>query len=669
MNTFLQNFHFLHPVWLLAMLLLPLLLWWLLRQSTGQRRLARVADAELLPLLLAPGRSAQSLSPWLLSIIWLLACLALAGPAWQRLPLPVEQGRNARVIVLSLADSMLATDLKPDRLAHARFKIRDLLEAGRDGQNALVAYAGAAFVVAPLTADSGTVLNLLSSLKPDVMPVPGDRADLGIDKAVQLLQQAGFDRGDVILVADHAGNKAVAAAQRALKQGMHVSVLGVGTDKGTPVALPGGGFLSDDKGNIVIPRLALTQLKKISAAGDGIFRRLQTGNDDVRDLIAASNHAAISKTSASDVARANRWRDEGPWLLLLLVPLAALAFRRGWLMVLALALVVPVSPAQAGVSWSDLWRNRDQQAAQALADNKPEQALKQAKSPGLRGSAAYRGGDYESAAQAFADGKTARAHYNLGNALARQGEYEQAIQAWNKALKMDPDLADARANRKSVEDWLKQQRKQQGQKPGDKKSGKNKKKPGSSGDSGKQGKNSKDGKQQSESGDQNKNKARHDGDKPGQKGKPGDKSTSPDDKGSSAKSQDQAGKKPQQGQQQPPSGASAQTPAAAGSVEPAPALSSEAPPRAMSGAEAKRQQEEKQAAQQALSDALNKQMKQKQGRREPVHKLGTAEHRYDKSLTPAMRQSLERVPDDPGGLLRRKFKLEYQQRQQRGGGS
>ncbi|MGB8716734.1 MAG: VWA domain-containing protein [Rhodanobacteraceae bacterium] len=668
MSPALHDFHFLQPAWLLGILVMPVLLWWLLRRVDSGKRLERVADAELLPLLMASGRTARRLSPWLLSLLWLLTCVTLAGPAWQRLPTPVEQSRNARVMVLSLADSMLATDLKPDRLARARFKIRDLLEAGRDAQNALVAYAGQAFVVAPLTADSDTVINFLSSLKPDVMPVAGDRADRGINKAVELLHQAGFEHGDVILVADHAGDRAIAAAGQALQQGIHVSVLGVGTDKGAPVALDDGGFLSDDKGNIVIPRLALSQLRAVAKAGGGTYRNLGADDGDVQALIAASHHAGNKDANQSKALKANQWRDQGPLLLLLLVPLAALGFRRGWLMLLALALVLPTGRARAGIAWSDLWRNHDQQAAHALASNKPEQALKQARSNGLRGSAAYRNGDFKNAASAFAKGHSAQSQYNLGNALARQGQYKQAMQAWDRALKMDPDLADARANRKAVADWLARQHKSKpssnpsGKKP-DKKNGKS----GSSGQSGQQGKRGKQGKpkpspdQGSNNGSGNKTQEN------GHENKSADKADAAPSGKDQAGSPGQKSGKAERGKQQPSSARSSREPEASASTMPAPALSSETPPKALSREQAQRQQSEKQAAQQAVRKALDKQLQKTE--RAPVHRFGTSRHPYDKALSPAMRQSLERVPDDPGGLLRRKFMLEYQQRQQQEDGS
>lgn len=672
MSGFIDAFHFIYPAWLLAIALLPLLLWWLLRQADARNKLASVADAELLPLLVAPSPVTRQWQPWLLSTMWLLSCVALAGPAWQQLPAPAEHSHNARVIVLSLADSMLATDLKPTRLARARYKIRDLLDAGRDARNALVAYAGEAFVVVPLTADSDTVLNFLPSLKPDVMPVSGDRADLGINKAVALLQQAGFDAGDVILVTDHADHKAVAAARRALHQGMHVSVLGAGTDQGSPIALPSGGFLKDKQGNIVIPRLALAQLQKVASAGGGIYRTLDVGDADVQALTRASKHAGTGTADKDSKLKVTRWRDEGPWLLLILVPLAALAFRRGWLMVLALVLVLPTGRAQAAVSWSDLWHNRDQQAAQALAENNPAEALERAKSPGLRGSAAYRKSDFKHAVQAFAEGKDARSKYNLGNALAEQGEYEKAIKAWSEALKMNPDLADARANRKSVQEWLKRQRKQKpegkqdSRQEGGEQSEADKSQQGSSAKNTQNGDDSKSGKQSSKPDQDNEDSSGSKGEKPGEQSTPNGKPESSEAKNDDSRSPGQPGK-PSGQSEQPSSPASMQAPASSQSVAPAPALSSEAPPEAMTQKQAQQQQSEKQAAQQAVGKAVDKQLQQDKSA--PVHRLGPSEHQYDKSLSPGMREQLQRVPDDPGGLLRRKFMLQYQQRQQQKGDS
>ncbi|MDQ2696524.1 MAG: VWA domain-containing protein, partial [Pseudomonadota bacterium] len=222
------DFHFLRPLWLLALLPLPLVLWQL-RRAAGAGAWRKVCDPHLLAQLLSDSQGGGRKIPLaLLGIGWLLAVLALAGPVWSQYPLPVMQSRDALVIVLDLSRSMLAADLKPSRLVQARFKAADALERRREGQTGLVAFAGDAFAVAPLTTDSATLTALLPVLSPDIMPVQGSRADLGLEKAGELLDGIG----DVLLITDSADAAALAAARALRERGVTVSVLGVGTPAG-----------------------------------------------------------------------------------------------------------------------------------------------------------------------------------------------------------------------------------------------------------------------------------------------------------------------------------------------------------------------------------------------------------------------------------------------------
>jgi Ca-activated chloride channel family protein len=143
------------------------------------------------------------------------------------------------------------------------------------------------------------------------------------------------------------------------------------------------------------------------------------------------------------------WRDRGPWLLLLVLPLAALAFRRGWLALIPLAVLVMPAPARA-VTWDDLWARPEQQAARALERGDPALAAGVARDPLWKGGALYRGGQYEEAAAAFAHSDKATAHYNRGNALARAGRLAEALSAYDTALEAQPQHADALHNRALV---------------------------------------------------------------------------------------------------------------------------------------------------------------------------------------------------------------------------
>ncbi|MEO8922707.1 MAG: VWA domain-containing protein, partial [Caldimonas sp.] len=188
----LEAFHFIHPLWLLALVPLAWLAWRAC-QPGGDNPWRRIVDARLLPLLMVGQTDARGSRTvlWLVAAGWLIATLALADPAWERKPQPVFQTNAARVVVLDLSSSMNASDLKPSRLARARYKVDDVLALGAEGQTGLVVYAGDAFTVTPLTRDVNTIRAQLGALAPDLMPSDGSRADLGLLKAGELLRHAG----------------------------------------------------------------------------------------------------------------------------------------------------------------------------------------------------------------------------------------------------------------------------------------------------------------------------------------------------------------------------------------------------------------------------------------------------------------------------------------------
>ncbi|MES2402749.1 MAG: VWA domain-containing protein [Pseudomonadota bacterium] len=607
--------HFLRPWWGLALAPLPLALWMLARNGSGRAALARLADAALLPYLLSDSGVRGRFALGLVATAWLLAVAALSGPAWQKVPAPLYVNGAARVVVLSLADDMLAQDVQPDRMTRARFAVRDLLNDANDARMALVAYAGAAFTVAPLTDDKNTILNLLHALKPDVMPVPGNDAAAGIRQGIGLLQQAHAKGGEIVLVTDTADDAAVAQAKAARAKGIRVDVLGVGTREGAPVPQTGGGFASGSGGTLMARRDDAA-LRAVADAGGGRYVVLQADGTG-----AASFGAPVTEAGhASRAERAQVWRDGGIWLLPALLVLAALAFRRGWLLALVI-LALPIGmPAARAATWNSLWANRDQRALRALQQGDTAQARKLASTPAVRGAADYRAGDYASAAKAFAQGDDARARYNLGNALAKQGEYEKAIATYRQALQRDPKMADARANLDAVEDWLK---KHQQHSPRSGQPSRNAQ-PSSSSGAGSSSQNT--GKDSGKSGAQQ-----------------GAASSAPQ-ASSATGANNTAGK--QAAQQQGNAGAAQQD-------------------HDTSAAEAAKQQQQALQAEQALARELQQARRTarsaKQGSAN-AFALGEDASKQDGHFDAQQRAMLHAVPDDPGALLRRKFRLEWEQR-------
>jgi Ca-activated chloride channel family protein len=573
------DFHWIRPAWLLAVPIVLALAILLARRQLGAGHWRTVVDESLMPYVLsrAPGRGTDW-RWWLLGFAGIVASLALAGPAWERVEQPVFRADQALVVALDLSRSMDAQDIAPSRLARARLKILGMLERRQGGQTALLVYTANAFTVTPLTDDTDTIAALVNSLSTDIMPSRGSYPEVGIRKAQSLLEQAGVGYGEVLLITDGGNSPAAKKAARDLRDaGYALSILGVGTREGAPIPRVAGGFVTDNRGNIAVARLEERGLKDLAAAGGGRFTLLTPDDGDLDYLLSGEIRAAT--TAGEDSMASDQWREEGPWLVLLLLPLAALAFRKGWVLALLIFIAPLPQPAHASL-WDDLWFNRNQQAQRALEAGSPADAAAIFEDTEWRGVARYRAGDYTGSAAEFAERGDSRNLYNLGNAMAQQGEFDAAIDAYEEVLEMDPGNEDAQYNLDLVKQLKEQQEQQSGD---DQQSTQN---PGGEG-------------QQSEGeGEQD------------QEGSEG---------AESQQSQDTEG----------------------------------------SQREEEMSEEDLEALQQELQRAAEE---AQQGEPQPqqLTEEQLAELRRQQEQEQAMEQWLRRIPDDPGGLLRRKFRYQYQ---------
>jgi Ca-activated chloride channel family protein len=609
-----ESFHFQQPEWFWVLIPVLMLLW-LLRPS-GEQSSAwhKACDARLLPYLLDKTANSHFYLPlWLLAGGGLLAVIALADPVWEQQEQPVFRNEAARVIVLDLSNSMLSPDLKPSRLVRARYKVADILKQNLDGQTGLVVFAGDAFTVSPLTHDVDTIQALLSPLEPALMPAQGSRVDLGLQHAADLMQQAGIQRGDILLITDGVdGQRASDAARQVSGDGYRVSVLGVGTDEGAPIPTGRGGFLRNQQGEIVVPALDQALLRKLAAAGGGSYTPISSSDNDI-DYLLSRMSPQPGEGSQETGMNTTVWLSNGPWLAVLLLPLAALAFRRGWLLVLVILVGGTVSAPQPALAlgWDDLWLRADQQAARALQAGEPEQAAQLARDPALRGTAEYKAGNFDAALDAFAAQADVDAEYNQGNALAQLQRYEDAIAAYERALEKQPEMADALHNKAEVERLLQQQEQQKQQ-----------------------------DQQQGESGE---NEDQQQGQQDQDAG------------GEQQESQNEAG---EQGEQDGSDTQQADASSAGEQQEDEDEASADDPQQSAE-AEAENMEDDKTSEQQLTEQSENTGEKQATAEAEP---LDSEEQR-------AAEQWLRRIPDDPGGLLRRKFLYQYKQRAGRSTGS
>lgn len=614
--------HWMRPEWLWTLvpaLILLMLLW---RQRGRSGSWQSVIAPELLRYLVSDSTVSRgrNLLP-LVFLGWVLAALAAAGPSWQKISQPVHQKQDALVVLLDLSLSMNAADLAPTRLDRARQKLLDLLQHRREGQTGLIAYAGDAHIVTPLTDDTPTIANLLPALNPGMMPVPGSEPVSAVSQALALLRSAGIRGGRILLVTDGVSERDRAGIEKVLAgSDARFAVMGVGTPAGAPIPLPDGGFIKDDKGTIVMPGLDEQGLRELAVATGGSYRRIQIDDSDLDALLNASPLDESEDTVSLD-RTADTWEDQGYLLILVLLPLALALFRRGWLLALlpvllpAFLLVHP-EPA-AAQSWDDLWLTPDQQGQRALQQGNAEAAASLFRNPDWAGTAAYQSGDYEAAVEKFANAQDANSLYNRGNALARAGKLDEAIAAYEESLKLQPEQADASDNLELLKKLKEQQQQQQDQKQQE------------------QGEEQEQSQQQDQGEQKDQGQQKDQGEQQEQNQQQDQEQSQQQDQGQQQDQQEDQ----QQDQSEQQNAQSEGTP------------------------EESEQAAEEEQARQATAETEDGEKEDAQQTQQP-----TAADAGDEEQDQAMQQWLRRVPDDPSGLLRQKFRYESLQRQQQGVG-
>jgi len=597
------------------------LLVFLARQQTTARLWESVCDAHLLPHVLVGTTDKKSNRPIILvGLGWTLALVALAGPVWSQLPQPVFRAESALVIVLDVSRSMDAQDVSPSRLTRAKHKILDILQARQEGQTALVIFAGESFIVSPLTDDARTMKTLVQTLETNLMPVQGSRPDLALQRGNELLEQAGIPGGDLLLITD---GKAEPATVETMKQmankGRKVSILGVGTEDGAPIPEQGG-FVKDETGAIVVPKLDPGSLQAAARAAGGRYAVVTLDDRDLDYVLPSVDPGKISTSTTPNQRTTDIWREEGPWLVVALLAVALPAFRRGWMgMVLVFILLPQVSHA---FSWENMWERSDQQAMKALEQNDPKKAATLFEQPEWKGIAQYRAGDYEKAEKAFSETDSPEGHYNRGNALAKLGQYPEALASYQAALTQQPEHEDARHNFDLLKKLMEDQQSQSSQGSNSQSSDSSSDNQQQKGDGEKSDQHSQEQEFQKEDQENNSDRAASNNEE------------KESEKGSSGSPQDSSeeGNK----SEEPQSQNAAQDP----KEKPDPSDIAQSSP----GENGKDADSQEQLASASQSE----------------------EARDDQKSEQALQQWLRRIPDDPGGLLRRKFLLEHRRRVETG---
>ncbi|MFT5675623.1 MAG: Ca-activated chloride channel family protein [Paraglaciecola sp.] len=603
----LEEFHFLRPEWFLTLPPLLLLVYAVRRLHKQQSGWQSVLAGHLYQHIITSKGASKSKPPLsLLALGWILAVIALAGPTWERLPQPVYQLNTGKVVLLDMSLSMRATDIKPDRLSRAKYKAIDLVNEITEGETGLVAYAGDAFTISPLSSDAQNLTLLIPSLSPEIMPMAGSEPFLGMQAAITLLTNAGYQQGEIFWITDGVENNQLSELNELLSTSpFRLSILAVGTEEGAPIQMLGGDLMKDSNGAIVIPKLTVSNLRLLAKKGKGRYITLQANDDDVRYLVDQTllDREYGEEKNADEEADSfgDKWREMGPFLVLLLLPLAAYSFRRGILAVIAIGFIFPGYSPSAYADWQEnLWKTTDQQGMQAYKQNDFETAASKFDDPLWQGTALYKNQNFEAALMAFQQSDSIQGLYNQGNALAQLGNLDEAIAAYQAVLEKDPEHQDAAANKELLEKIKEQEQEQKENQEGDSQEG--------------------DNQEQSE-GDNQQNPQEESQGEQGENGQQSDADSAPESADSNQSESEESEQQKEQDKQQ-----------------------DEAETQEQSSDKKSEQEQEEKEAQQA-----------EMGEEQPL----TDEQ---KEQMQRMQNLLNRIPDDPAFLLKRKMQIEHQQR-------
>jgi Ca-activated chloride channel family protein len=549
-----------HLLW--ALTLLPFLtLLFLLNERRRKVLLQKLVAARLQDRLAGNVSVGKRRGRFFLVLLGLAGVVfALAQPrygyTWQ------EAQRRGRDILLAIdtSRSMLAADLTPNRLKRAKLAAQDLIDQLQGDRVGLIAFAGSAFLQAPLTADYSAVVTALDELDTEIIPQGGTNIAEAIKAAEEAFGKGESEHRSLVIFTDGEELDAdgIAAAER-VRESIRIFTVGLGSVDGTLIPLPrqsgGTEFVQDSSGQFVKSRLDEGRLRSIAEAAGGFYVHLLNGPAEMQQIVRDGFGAMTEKDIDAKVSRQPIERYQWP-LGAALVCFAAsmllgerkraprlMPVRKVAKVAAALMLVLPVV-AQAKNSGVTAYEQEDFQGA---AEEFTKQLKRKPESEALHfnlGAAAYKEGHYDRALESFARAVTTpdpqlrgKAEYNLGNTLFQRGaarkekdeklqEWRGALEHYDEALKVDPKDANAEHNRDLVKKMIEELEKEPPQNDQQQKSDKKDKKDQKNKDKDKEQK--QDDQQKSE-GDEQKDGEKKE-DKEGESGEGQDKKQQPGEK-------------------------------------------------------------------------------------------------------------------------------------------
>ncbi len=407
-----------------------------------------------------------------------LLFVALAGPQFGVELVETRSDARQAVVAIDVSRSMLTPDVKPSRLERAKGSLSLLIEQLRGERVGVVAFAGEAQIVCPLTQDADAAKQLLAALDPSAVPTPGSSVGKAIRVGTSMLGRYPGSKSIVLLTdgEDHKSDP-VGAAREAAAAGVRVYAIGIGTPEGEPIPGEGTTYHKDKKGSTVVSRLDEGSLAQIARESGGAYYRTSPGEDEVADIVKRIKEGEAAKGISG---KANLWRDRYAFpavlafivlLIELLLPvvfstnsLGAVAVEPLKKVIAAFIVLLPFavpSVAKAATAESELRAGNRLYSKEMYEEALGHYAESIRRRPGdaraafNAGSTMYRlehGDEASDTFQRLAEndkldaGVRTDAYYNLGNTRYAMGDYAGAAKAYRGALTLSPSDADARHN-------------------------------------------------------------------------------------------------------------------------------------------------------------------------------------------------------------------------------
>jgi Ca-activated chloride channel family protein len=471
MEEFLQNFHFLYPIYLiLAAFLIVFYAFYFKNKNLfinkSFKELTKFASVENLKILLKQKITNKNKIINLFIILFLiLVILAIAAPRWNYQEITAYKYSKNLVIILDASNSMSATDISPSRFIRAKQEIYDILQKFPSYRIGIIAFAKIPHIISPLTLDHQYINQNIQAITPNDFTLQGSNLNDAFNLALSYFNNIKNGKKYILLISDgdFTSNLQPQIINKLKKQQFNLAIYAVGTKKGAPVFKDGN--ILEYQGKKVVSKLNIANLENLAKNLSSPIINLNYNDSDLKEF---SNFI----TNKDDITQSNtnikQWQERFYIFLIPAMLIFIYLFAKNILLIFIILFIYAPNHAKAG-----LFMNKEQRAEKLFEEKKYDQAEKLYQTPYNKGVSAYRNKNYDLAIKNFEQiiNKNTKTKFNLANSHLQKKLYQEAINIYEDILTTNPQDKKTQHNLAIAKKLLekKQQQKQDNNKKKDNK--------------------------------------------------------------------------------------------------------------------------------------------------------------------------------------------------------